>query len=248
MKINTHWSEPKTNIFSALWCLKSALASGENARLIKMKNEDCQYPIKLKNVNENFRSYEFSNGTLQTRQDILDDTNKTEFEKQLTLNYKTCYGTKKAAEHYYLTGKLSNDNFQGVGYSHLVHVKDIIKFFKSHPDKNKQESAIDMQIQYFEPEGHNISIFYDNYRFAHGSPWIVKQFKRKLWVVELLDDKPAKIPAIIKILNWISYPLKFIPKRDILKMDEYTNYTFSVGSVVNGYSIEIQIPKKFSFK
>ena len=246
-EINTNWSSPKTNIFSALWSLKGALSSGHNARLIRMKNEDCQYPIKVKHVDEDFRNYEFSVGLIKTRQEVIDDTSMSDFQKYLALNYSACYGSTEAVEDYYNNGKLTMDNFKGMGRSHLVKVDDIIRFYTTHPDPEIQKRAESYIYQYKDPKS-NYRGFYDFYRYKHGSPWAVKTFKRKLWVVELLDGKPSRIPAAIKVLNVISYPLKFIPERRVLKMPQYTNYSFRIGSVVNGFEIEFQVPKKFSFK
>jgi len=246
-EINTKWLTPKTNIFSALWCLKSALASGHNARLIKMKNEDCEYPIKIKHVDEDFRNYEFNIGKLRTRQEVIDDQNMDDFQKHLTLNYKTCYGSEEAMNTYYETGKLSLDNFRGMGRSHLVKIDDIIFFFTTHPDVKIQKRADNYIKQYKSPSGMSYNGFYDHYKYKHGSPWAVKQFKHKLWVVELLDSKPTKIPNLIKFLNFITYPLKFIPQKSVLRMSDYTNYSFRIGDVIHGFEVEFQIPKKFSF-
>jgi len=245
-EINTNWSSPKTNIFAALWCLKAALASGHNARLIKMRNEDCQYPIRIKKYDTDFRNYEFQIGLVRTRQEIINDQSMSDFDKHLTLNYSACYGSNEAVERYYKFGYLNMDNFKGMGRSHLVKVDDIIRFYRTHPDKTMHKRAESYINQYKDPES-NYYGFYDMYRYKHGSPWAVKTFNHKLWVVELLDGKPAKIPALIKVLNWISYPLKLIPKRRVLKMPEYTNYSFRIGDVVHGFEIEFQIPKKFSF-
>lgn len=84
------------------------------------------------------------------------------------------------------------------------------------------------------------------------APWkeqITKKFKHKVWVVVLYYNYPkVKVPIAVHVLNVLAYPLKFIPKRSVLRMPEYTNYTFRVGDVIHGYSVEFQIPKKFSFK
>jgi len=47
--INTNWTQPKRNMIAALNDLRSALAAGQRAKLIKINNEDCQHPIKVKN-------------------------------------------------------------------------------------------------------------------------------------------------------------------------------------------------------
>jgi hypothetical protein len=68
-------------------------------------------------------------------------------------------------------------------------------------------------------------------------------------VIELLGkDKPkAKIPFMVKVLNVVLHPLKYLPRRSVLKMDKYKVVTFRVGNVTNGFAIEFHIPKKFSF-
>ena len=248
--MNTNWSIPKRNIFAAINDLRHALAAGMNARLIKMRNEDCKYPIRLKEQDTDFRNYEFSNGILQSRASIAADTRRSEFEKYLTLSYKTCYGTPEAKERYYTKGLLSPDNFKGIGMSHLVKVDDMVAFFIT----TKDERAKMFANQYLNETTGNERHFFDNFRYEHGGQWTVKRFKRKVWVIELIStDKPKiKLPWMLKtimtIVNIIVYPLKFVPRRSVLKMDSYKLITFNIGSVVNGLSIEFQIPKKFSFK
>jgi hypothetical protein len=130
---NTNWSSPTTNIFKGLNLLRGALNSGENAKLEKRWNKDCEYPIRI--------------------------------------NPK--------------------------------------------------------------------------------APWkeqISKKFKHKVWVVVLYYNYPkVKIPFMIHVLNVLAYPLKFIPQKSVLQMQEYTLYSYRIGSVVHGYKVEFQIPKKFKF-
>lgn len=243
--MNTNWSSPKTNIFAGMLDLRRALAAGQNAKLIRMRNEDCSHPIKEKNQDSDFRNYEFSIGYPSSIKNILDDKSRSEFEKQLTLNYVNCYGTEEAMKRYYETGEVSEDNFKGMGRSHLVKVDDMIKFLRN---TRQYDRANMYERQYRAPEHVNeTSHFFDFYRYKHGSPYAVKAFKRKLWVVVLLGDEKPRIPFIVRVLNVILYPTKFIPRRSVLRMPEYTNYTFRIGDVVHGFSIEFQIPKKFSF-
>jgi len=226
--------------------LRSALAAGQNAKLVKMRNEDCEYPIKVKNEDTDFRNYEFSSGHQATRDEILAEKYRSDFEKYLALNYKTCYGTKEAVEEYYKTGLLSADNFKGMGWSHLVKLEDMVKFLLATGD---EETAEMFSKQYLTGEEANQRHFYDFYSYKHGSQYAVKTFKRKLWVVATVDKKEkVKIPVMVHVLNVLLYPTKFIPRKSVLRMPEYTNYTFRVGGVTNGYSVEFQIPKKFSFK
>lgn len=46
--MNTDWTSPKTNIFSAINALRGCLASGHNARLIRLENENCSFPIRTR--------------------------------------------------------------------------------------------------------------------------------------------------------------------------------------------------------
>jgi hypothetical protein len=83
-------------------------------------------------------------------------------------------------------------------------------------------------------------------------PWrdqVSKVFKHKVWVVVLYYNYPkVKVPFMVHVLNVLAYPLKFVPERSVLRMPEYTNYSFRIGAVVHGFCVEFQIPKKFSFK
>jgi len=244
--MNTNWSSPKTNFLAGMLDLRQALAAGQKARLVRARNEDCQHPIRMKTSDENFRNYEFSIGYPATRDSIIAETHRSDFEKYLSLNYKTCYGTEEAMNRYYEKGLLSPDNFKGIGRSHLVKVEDMVHFLLATDDKERAEM---FKQQYLTGEEANKSHFYDFYRYKHGSQWANKTFRRKLWVVELLGkDEPApRIPALVYMLNWILYPLKYIPRRSVLRMNEYKCVTYRVGAVTNGFAIELHIPKKFSF-
>ena len=210
--MNTHWSKPKKNVFAGMLYLRQALAAGQNARLIKANNEDCAFPIKVRNSITDFRAYEFSVGLMKTRTSIIGDERMPAFEKYLSLNYKCCYGTQEAVDTYYKSGLLSKDNFKGVGRSHLVKVEDMVRFLLITGDKPRANMF-------------------------------------KVWVVDLLrDDQPKpRTPFLIKILNILLYPTKFIPTKSVLRMDEYRCVTFRIGAVTNGISVEFHIPKKFSF-
>jgi hypothetical protein len=246
IKFNTHWSEPKRTLLAGLNDLRKALAAGFNAQLIRLANEDCSYPIKIKNSITDFRAYEFSIGLLRTRQQIEADERMPEFEKHLSLNYKTCYGTQKAVDRYYQTGQLSSENFEGVGRSHLVLIKDMVRFFRV-TDKDRAEM---FDSQYFGETTGTETHFFDIYRLGRQHDvYTIKRFKRKLWVVELIKDgqpKP-KTPLMVYVLNALAYPLKFVPERSVLKMGDYKVVTYSIGSVRHGYNIQIHVPKKFSF-
>lgn len=248
--MNTNWSTPKTNIFAAINDLRRALAAGQNARLIKARNEDCAFPIRVKKHDEDFRNYEFSVGLMKTRSEILRDPDIDDIHKYLTLNFKTCYGSKEAVEKYYRTGCLSPDNFKGMGVGHLVRVEDMVKWLMITGDTERAQMFRD---QYLSDEHCNDRHFWDFYRYKHGNQFAPKVFRRRLWVVELLkkDSPKASIPWYINIplvvLRALVYPLKYVPKKSVLKMDNYKVITYRVGAVTNGLSIDIHIPKKFGF-
>lgn len=249
MKHNTSWSTPKTNKLKALYDLSNALRNGYNARLIKLYNKDCQYPITVKKNDTDFRNYKSNGALMKSRQEILDDKYMPEIEKNIILNYKGCFGTKEAVEHYYKTGELSDDNLKGIGMSHLVKVTDIIELC----EKNGNiDTANRLRLQYVDCDEStlNAKFWYNMISYAHGSQYRIKDIKRKLWVVEILESTDSKpnIPFMVKVLNVLLYPLKFIPERSVLEMDSYKIVSFRIGSVINGIKIEFQLPKKFSFK
>lgn len=251
-KSNTNWSHPHTNIFRGMMSLRHALASGHNAKLEKRWNSECDFPLKEKVDNQDIRCYEFSRGSISTKDEILADTTMSDFQKHLTLNYHTCYGTPEAVQHYQKTGELQEANFRGMGTGHLVRVTDMIKYWE---DQNF-ESGGDMERmkafreQYVTGEQANVPHFWDFYRLRNG--WNDRKdlvFKRKLWVVVLYYNHPKyRAPLMVRALNVLLYPLKFWPEKSVLRMDNYTLYTFRVGDVTNGFAVEFHIPKKFSFK
>lgn len=243
------WSSPTTNYFKALKCLVSALNSGYDAVLIKTRNENCQYPIKSKNVDTDFRNYDNSGTYMRSRKEILDDKSLTEFEKHLALNYKQCFGSPDAAKRYYETGELSEDNFRGVGLAHLVNVTDMIEFYeKSGKDVDTINSLKDIYKNHTQ-NNLNKKHWYGNFKYKHGSQYSIKKMKRKVWVVRISNKTDNQtIPIQAKIFKFITKPLKYIPRKDILVMNEYKCITYRIGSIVNGISVEFHIPKKFSFK
>ena len=248
--MNTHWTTPKRNMFAGMLDLRSALAAGMNARLVKACNEDCSYPIKVRNSITDYRAYEFSIGLLKTRTQILADERMPEFEKQLSLTFKTCYGTQEAVDKYYERGILSSDNFNGVGRSHLVRVEDMVRHFFLSGDKERGKM---FQDQYFGEDTGDETHFFDHYRLKREhSVYTISRLKRKVWVVETLKDTERVnlnwlMFTAIGLLNAFCFPLKYIPTKSVLRMDSYKCVTFRIGAVTNGLSVEFHIPKKFGF-
>ncbi len=62
-----------------------------------------------------------------------------ETEKELTLNYTSCFGEPKAIEYYYKTGKLTKKALKGVGTCFACKKDDFLKFRKDLKgwDKNR---------------------------------------------------------------------------------------------------------------
>jgi hypothetical protein len=250
---NTNWSSPKTNMLAGLLSLRSALAAGENAELIRMYNKDCNYPIKKKEDPKkvDFRQYSFSIGYPSTYNQVL---NTGVYNIELTLNYKSCYGTQEAVDHYYKTGELSADNVKNMGRNHLVKVDDLISYYSNQPDAWSRTRATELTLQYRTPDMRDTSAWFDFFIKEHGNEWSIVEFNHKLWVVNLLNKKDlkAKQPLIVSILNvlikLLVVVMKYTPRKDVLNMKEYKNITYRVGGIVNGFSVQFQLPKKFSFK
>jgi hypothetical protein len=249
--MNTNWSSPKTNIIAGINDLRKALASGHSARLIRAWNEECSHPITVKNYITDLRCYQFSIGYGSTANQIKNDTRMSDFEKELSLNYVSCFGDPDAVEKYYKTGVLTKRNVRSMGVSHLVKATDLIKFYEEIKDVQRANLY---RTQYATANTADNSYFYDFFQLKNGyHNYNTKHFKHKLWVVELLDEKKrVKIPMwaaiLIAVMNVLLYPVKYIPQKSTLRMPEYTCHTFRVGSVVNGFEVEFQIPKKFSFR
>ena len=245
--MNTNWTTPKRHFFAGLTDLRKALASGMNARLVKAWNQDCAHPIKDKNHDLDFKCYEFSVGYASTRQKIQTNPNMSDMQKHLTLNYINAYGTEEAVDTYYNTGVVSADNFKGMGRSHLVKAIDYIQYLR---DTTNNRQRISMYERQYTVDQYTGSHFFDFFTLKkEHSNWNVQTFRRKVWVVELLtryEPKP-RVPFLLKVLNALAYPLKYVPKKSVLRMDNYKCITFRVGSVTNGLSMEFVIPKKFGF-
>jgi hypothetical protein len=183
--MNTNWSTPRTNIIAALLSLRKALKAGFRARLRRLRNEDCDFPILRSKADNDFRNYEFMYGHAASIKTITEDKSMSEFEKELSLNYITRYGTPEAVEHYYRTRELSPDNDKGIGVSHLVHIEDYLEYLK---DTKQWDRERFYRRQYYPAYGDETQHFFDFYRYKHGSAFAPKKFRRKLWVVELLTE------------------------------------------------------------
>jgi hypothetical protein len=246
---HTNWTAPKRNILQGMNDLRKCLASGSRARLIRASNEECEFPILLdKNeLSKDFREYEFSIGTLRTKKEINEDTNMSDFEKYLSLNYKALFGAQEAVDKYYSTGELSSENFQGMGRSHLVKVQDMIDFL----NKNGEEDWAKNWLHYTDETDDRH--FYDTFRLKAAQYRTPKTFSHKLWVVQMLrDDEPLEKLSMINRIIFASivtlvYPLKFIPERRKVDMGDYFWTTYRIGSVTHGFTVEIHKGKKFSF-
>lgn len=249
----TNWTSPKTNIIAAANDLRKCLASGCKGRLIKILNEECQYPILLdKNeLSNDFREYEFTYSAPSTKAEILADTSMTDFEKKLSLEYKSFFGTEDAVKRYYETSILSAGNFLGMGKSHLVKVTDLIEYLQRSNKKGDKDYA---RLFYHYKDQVDDRHLYDYFHLKNAQQRTPKEFKHKLWVVEMcgkddvLPKAKAEVRVIMSMITILVYPLKYIPQKDVLVMDKYKCVSYRIGDVVHGYRVEFQIPRKFSFK
>jgi len=251
--MSTNWSSPKTNFLAGVNELHSALASGQNAKLIRLENELCEYPIMLEITEADASQYRSTGAYLRTRQQILEDNSMSDILKNLTLNYASCFGTRAAVETYNKTGVVSKDNFTGMGVNHLVKITHIIGYLQHTGIKGDLERA-QIFIDDYTVDGKNSNKrhFYDTYALINRKERTPKQFNKKLWVVALYKDdvkieQPLSTKFWIAVINWLLFPTKYIPRKSVLKMGDYTNITYRVGDIVHGWSIQIQVPKKFAF-
>ena len=253
--MSTNWSSPKTNFFAGVKDLYSALASGQNAKLIRLENEKCEYPIIMELPESDASQYRSTGAYLRTRQQILEDNSMSDGMKNLTLNYRSCFGTREAVECYDKTGLVTKDNFTGMGVNHLVKVTDIIGYLQHTGVKGDLERAQGFIDDYTEQGcNKNKRHFYDTYALINHRERTPKHFNKKLWVVALYKDfdkivQPlhVDIDICLAIINQLMKPLKYIPKKSTLNMGDYTNITYRIGDIVHGWSVQIQVPKKFAF-
>lgn len=242
MKRNTNWTSPKTNIIAGMNDLRKCLRSGYKARLVKEWNEKCDYPIieKTKQNVENIENWKSSSSTLWSLDEIKESTSLSDDQKYMMINYCGVFGTDEAIKHYRETGELTADNLRGMGRWHIVKRQDVIDFLIKNDDADRA-ACFDLS--------NGGRHFIDNFHLKPEYSRTPKKFGKRLWVVEMLDkDQPApKTPFLVQLISIVVYPLKWLPKKDVLKMKEYKNVTFRWGSVINGFSIEFHLPKRFSF-
>ena len=207
-----------------------------NATLIKAFNGECNYPINVLNKNLTVSDYISSGSSYLSIKDIDDNKNLTPLEKDIKINYIILFGTQKGIDNYKKSGILTKENDKGMGISHIVKRQDYIDYLN-------EIGEFDRADLFKKKDINKVEFFIDVYTTKK---YVKKEFNRKLWVVQL-KDKKTPIPFLVKLINIITTPLKYIPTRSVLRMEDYKNVTYTVGGVTNGYSIEFQIPKKFGF-
>jgi hypothetical protein len=131
-EVCTGWTEATTDVNKALIGLISCLESGYNAWLEIRKNGDQDFPIKISNpVLNKPENWTMSYGIPRPKDNFANERFLNETEKDLTLNWIAVFGEKEAADNYYKTGKVSKENFKGMGYCHAVKIEDANKYRKS---------------------------------------------------------------------------------------------------------------------
>lgn len=231
MEKNTTWSQATFNPFIAFLNLVSCLRSGHNAWIERQVNGEQSFPLTEANPD----LYDINNWEVFSAHHVKDWAKEKEriekdkkmhpMQKKLQLEYVRAFGTKEEYENYLKTGEAV---FSGIGKQYFVKYEDA------------EKQRIKMGYQTDEKRTFVINV----------SP--IPQWKRvvktnrKVYVVCWNNEK-VNVPLWLKLWNALVYPLKFIPTRSLLRMDEYTLYTFRIGDVRHGYSIQFHIPKKFSF-
>ncbi len=129
----TNWTQATLNLLEAIAGVISAKNAGLNAWIEQQNNGEQDYPIKILNPQlENPFNWQSSYGVpSEPSQQELERMTPT--EKELTLNWTGCFGTKEAIEAYQTKGTISKEMTTGMGISHPVKKVDLLKI---RPDLN----------------------------------------------------------------------------------------------------------------
>lgn len=123
--INTGWAPATADPNIAMSSLISCLESGKNAWIEVRKNGDQTHPVMMPNplLDDPF-NWEMDYGTLRIHAKLDDSQFVNETEKDLTLNWISCFGTKEAVEQYQKTGTVIEGLVLGGSISCPVKIKD----------------------------------------------------------------------------------------------------------------------------
>ena len=214
------WNTPKKSLFKALIDFINCVSFGYECSLIRIDNEKCNPFIKRKNpILNNINNWSSSYGTPENRKELEEKKYFNKIERELTLNYYYNFNN-------YLCCNGHNFIFlpgktRGCPKCGEVNYKQSCKIKK----RKKAESVF----------------FYTHWKPKQGIPYYIPDNIGKVWVIKMENKK-------VNLITKILYLLKWIPRKSILNIGNCKNITFRIGSISNGYSVEIQIPKKFSFK
>lgn len=158
----------------------------------------------------------------------------------MMINYCGVFGTDEAIKNYRETGKFTKDNIKGIGRWYIAKRQDVINYLIKDGDEDRA-ACFDLN--------NSQKHFVDNFHIKPECDRTPKKFKSKLWVVEMLKDSEpkTKTPLLVKLITVAVYPLKWIPRKRTLNMGNYKTVKYQWGDVINGFSVEFHIPKKFSF-
>ncbi len=87
---------------------------------------------------------------------------------------------------------------------------------------------------------------YYYYKPIDGVPFWIQKELPKLQFVFHCNKNRKNVPWWVKGFVLVTFPIRFIPKKDVKKMSKRTCYSFRIGSMSNGISLEFHVPKKFS--
>lgn len=231
MKTLTNWTEATRNPFKAISSLISCLQAGRNAWLELQENGNQEYPLREKLIKESTdpcawdcACQPFAQDWEERKEVILTSDSYSPMQKKFMTEYTSVFGSQEQYDNYLKTG---DADFRGIGRQYLIKYDDLAR------KRKEQGIALSPKTRFYPM----VSLKSRNKR-----PLI----KGKVLVVCYNNDK-VKTPWWVSLINIVLYPFRFIPKRTVLRMPEYNVYTFRIGSVVNGFCIDIHLPKKFSF-
>jgi len=228
-KANTNWSTATTNLFKAFKDLLDCLQAGYDAHITIVKNEHAALPIQIKNPALNDpMNWTMSYGAPAGREEIKYKKHFNDTEKDLALNWGFTFDAYVCVK-----GHLFNSKQAGKTVFVCPHCGS----------RETKQNCIPVKLK--EPEKRTFYTFWkpkDNI-----SCWVNKPMKERVFVIAYYE-KNAVLKWWQKALITIVKPLSYIPDKSVLEMDAYRVITYRIGGVANGYSIDVQIPKKFGFE
>lgn len=233
MEYSTTYTTATQNPFKAFRSLISALQSGYDAVILRRENDaKLSFPIKITHDYKDIDSFVstgsyFTNNWEKVKKQI-EESDLHPIIKDLKLNYTTAFGSEEEYKNYLKTGKVY---FTGMGKCFFIKYKDLIE------TRKEENLALNEKTRFVLTIVPKTGKYYE-----------IKKLKRKVFVIGIKSTENFNLPIWFKIYRVLVYPFRLIPSKSILNMPEYKKITYRIGGVVNGFTLDLHIPKKFSFK